>query len=616
MNRLNEIARRCAAPFVRDVELQTEIENEVNDHLACSAAEVGEDEAVKRFGDPEPVAQELLLSNFNRLKWRSRFKLAVKSLIVPAVLASVFFCVSRDTLGGIVISSNLISNVPTTDARYTARFNFAMRVAGRPVLTDEQCEKLMSRRPSLADAKTAFERDQTMARRMMYINLLYEENAPQLEDELKAAIAAEPDNAFFYFMLSHDLFKEAVDVDHDGDTHSQVYTVKDRKLLDQAMQYYLEGTRKPYMRLWLAEMYTPAGELIPTDGTVCGWLLQLSHTASLLLPHLAMLRADSREALWYAELLLKDKDPRAAEFLNGWKREALLLAQSDDLSYISQLVCGAIAKQPAEGELPKLLRHAGYEPAAVELERQCAEARAPFLGIREMAKSQSELVKVDGGIVARVLLSPIALGNDLTRNALWPERKFTMAVFSSVTLLALEGVVVILIAILAVIFAFRHRGAYLMVLPGRAYLKLLLFAVAIPLVVWMIFSYVLYRNQLPCQKAWFWSFIVLVAYFIWFMVTAVITLVRRYRKLNGRPIRFALLIGNMIVLMAGFIAINTVLMRPILQAVQTQAMEEDRMVFYGKGFTPAEDRATAMLRDSQVKVLKELIKQPIRLDEK
>jgi len=180
----------------------------------------------------------------------------------------------------------------------------------------------------------------------------------------------------------------------------------------------------------------------------------------------------------------------------------------------------------------------------------------------------------------------------------------------------MEAAVVAVIAILAVIFVFRHRGVYLMVLPGRTYLKLLVFGAVVPLAVWTVFSYVLYRNPMTCGTASFWSASVLTACAIWFTVLAVITLARRYRKLNGIRIPFPLLNGNLIVLLAGFVAVSTILMRPCLDLVRARAMKEDRMVFYGKVFTPAEDKATAVLRDGQIKILEEQVKQPIVLDKK
>ena len=159
-NRIDDIVKRCSAPFARDAELKTEIENEVNDHLASAAAEVGEAEAVKRFGDPEPVAQELLLSNFNRLKWRSRFKLVVKILIVPAVLASVFFCVSRDTIGGNLLMQELLSRSMSQDHEARMRkINALLLLSGRPQLDDRQYRVLMNIPAPLAELKAELDKN-------------------------------------------------------------------------------------------------------------------------------------------------------------------------------------------------------------------------------------------------------------------------------------------------------------------------------------------------------------------------------------------------------------------------------------------------------------------------
>ena len=615
MNRLNEIAERCSAPFARDAELKTEIENEVNDHLASAAAEVGEEEAVRRFGDPEPVAQELLLSNFNRLKWRLRFKLAVKILIVPAVLASVFFCVSRDLLGGMLISSAIMTD-HLDHASARQKLNWAMLLSGRPDFSDEQYRALCCRMAAPAELRAAFEKSSTALNCEKYILALMcsqDVSPDEYERALRVAIEVEPDNALYYFLLCHRLFAQAVTVGGSKDGGDTCYTVKDRKLLDQSMRYYLEGTAKPYMRMRLSEIYIPGRELFPDDGTFSGWLLQLTHTASWPLPYLSPLREVSREALWYAELLLNERDPRAKEFLNGRTREALLLAKSDDPTLITQLGAPAILGVP--NDISAALHEDGYGRIADELARQEAAARAPHRKIRGDRESNFAQIKARGGICGAILLR--GLGSGFTREQLWPERKFTMAASNNLMLMGMEVAVVGLIAVLVVVFAFAHRGVYLMVLPSRTYLRLLVFGAALPLAVWMLCTYALYRAPLAVNWVLLWSCCMLAVYLVWFMVLAVLVLAKRYRRLNGLRLPFRLLIGNLIVLLAGFVAVNTLVMRPWLGWMQTQAMREDRVVLHSSNaFTPAEDNVVAVLRDEQIKVLEALVKQPIMLDEK
>ena len=96
-----------------------------------------------------------------------------------------------------------------------------------------------------------------------------EDAAPDVvEDELSAAVAAEPDNALYDLLLSARLCRRAVETEIDPNVKDPFYVVKDRKLFDRAMACYLSGIKKPHLRTYLAEINAPASAMFPGDGTL------------------------------------------------------------------------------------------------------------------------------------------------------------------------------------------------------------------------------------------------------------------------------------------------------------------------------------------------------------
>ena len=96
-------------------------------------------------------------------------------------------------------------------------------------------------------------------------------------------------------------------------------------------------------------------------------------TGHWVLPYLAQIHEGAKVASYYGELLVAENDPRADEFLNGWKRQSLLMAESDDRTLIMQLVAASVARRQAPKLVDALRKH-GDEKAAAELARQADEA--------------------------------------------------------------------------------------------------------------------------------------------------------------------------------------------------------------------------------------------------
>ena len=472
MNSPEEIVKRCAAPFARDVELQTEIANEVADHLRSSAAENGEEEAVRRFGPPEETAEELLLANFKRLGRRTRLRLVIKFLLVPLMLAAVLFCVGRDIMPIFFLNAD----APNLHA--------IRSIAGyRNFSDDEKAAILCRKTPEKALAE--FQAAPGPVTRSAYIFALATKNDPasgELEKALEEAVAAEPDNAFYFLMLSKAVAERAVDREANGDIK-----IKDRALFDRAMNIYLTGAEKSAMHTYLEERNAAGGELVKPDGTFSGWLMWFSHRIRLQLPHLSQLRAAANNAKAYTKILLSENNPRAEAFINSLPKVARLVAKDDTSTLIGQLVARQIDDTPAE--LSAELEAAGYKSVAEEMLHRNDVNEAIRLKTWS-SDEQRKIIFARGGIHARLLLGNF-FGADA--KSLLPERRFSAAAVANFILLFEELLIFAVIVVMTLYLAFRHRGIYLMILPGKKYLQLALFGVVIPLVLWQILDFVLCR---------------------------------------------------------------------------------------------------------------------------
>ena len=125
----------------------------------------------------------------------------------------------------------------------------------------------------------------------------------------------------------------------------------------------------------------------------------------------------------------------------------------------------------------------------------------------------------------------------------------------------------------------------------------------------------MFGNAMPVMKAGMRSAMFLPLYLVWFTVLAVLVLRRRYRRLNAAKITRLLQNGNLVVLLAGFVLVNSLIMRPYFSWVEHRAMSGTMSMFSGKHWTAAEGNINEAIRGGRIKILKEIIKQPIRLEQ-
>ena len=385
---------------------------------------------------------------------------------------------------------------PDPDARMR-RLNSFLLLAGRPRLNSEEYRMLSGIPAPLAELKVELENTPNPVNRARYIMaLIADKNAAPdaVEDELAAAVAAEPDNALYDLLLSERLCRRAVE--QTGYGKDTVYTVKDRKLLDRAMACYLSGIEKPHLRTYLAEIYAPNMAMFPNDGTFTGWSLKLMAASNWLLPHIFPMCRSGEIASYYTELLVAENDPRADEFLNGWKRQSLLMLESDDPTDTMEWGAESVAREQSP-MLVDALREHGDEKAATELARQADEAgtirRADLLQYCAQSSPKIAIENYAGRCrelsLAELTATPESQSScrGLAQLAV---RVVALAASDTVALAVMELLAAVMMLVLAFDFWADHRGAYMMVLPGRSYLKLLLFGVILPLVLWQVWSHI------------------------------------------------------------------------------------------------------------------------------
>ncbi len=508
------------------------------------------------------------------------------------MLAAVLFCVGRDIIPIFHLKTKI------TDPNATSS------ILGYRNFSDDEKAAILGRKTpdkALAEFQTA----PGPVTRSAYIFALVEKNDPatgELEKALEEAVAAEPDNAVYFLMLSKVVAERAVDREANGDIK-----IKDRALFDRAMNIYLTGAEKSAMHTYIEERNAAGGELVKPDGTFTGWLMWFSHRIQLKLPHFSQLRAAVNNAKAYTGILLSENDPRAEIFINSFPKVARLVAEDDTSTLIGQLVAQRINDTPAS--LSAELEAAGYKNAAEEMQRR-RNAHEDILRNWKQNDEQRKIIVEKGGILSELLLWGVIPVDD--ERQFLPERRFSGAAVANFILLFEELLIFAVIVAMALYLVFRHRGIYLMILPGKKYLQLALFGVVIPLVLWQILDFVLCRTvRFPVATVV--NILAMTVMTSWFIILAVKMLKKRHLQLNGVKIGRPILTANMIVLLTGMMALQTMLMRPWLEAVRKTAMAEDTLIFHGKLITPAEDEAAMRLRSQLLDEFNRQIANPVKL---
>ena len=322
----------CIQPLRRDPEIALDVRQELAGHLEEHLAEgMSEEEALRRFGDPEEIGAGLFQANFKRMKLRAKIRLAVMILAVPAAIAAFFFSINFRFWIGMAALKDLFDSPPP--ALKTIYAIVSATGLGKTRLSPDDAiiacgDSSRGATPNLSAAANAqyaiAERhpDNRVFRANAVLHMLNGASAdklPFLIDEIKKAKQLEPENGLYDFLLAALLLEDALEVS--AAPPEPRFQLRDRARLDQAMAIFRSGLSKPYVRTYLREMAAKRDALLNSETMdFASGVQRIVRQCRISLPHLKCYRKLSRALPFYGELL--NAEGRYAEgdfFLDAWK---------------------------------------------------------------------------------------------------------------------------------------------------------------------------------------------------------------------------------------------------------------------------------------------------------
>jgi len=226
--------------------------------------------------------------------------------------------------------------------------------------------------------------------------------------ELEMAKGKDPDNALYNYISTGLLLKKACKAEAKGEKENKTkysIKIKDRKLMNQAVEEYLKGTQKKYFNTYITDMLHCRFNIMGQPQNVTEHLKRIIVSFSVLFPHLGYLRNIPRSLWLYAVILQKEgKQQEALNIVAPW--ETYIKQITEDSNTLISVLVSAAAADIGEKEIPEIFRRAGEiklaENAKQELENIAAPVKKFKASIREYSIDRKLLEKT--GIFAGLLL--------------------------------------------------------------------------------------------------------------------------------------------------------------------------------------------------------------------
>ncbi|MFA7231229.1 MAG: permease prefix domain 1-containing protein [Victivallaceae bacterium] len=502
MDKLNQALDLFTEGLRSDPEVRLDIRRELQSHLEEKIAEetiAGHSDeeslelALKTFGSPVEVADDLADANRQRMKFRARMRLLAGTLLIPAVIICAIFSLnvgsSFNFLGSIfsvgeASTLNKVGKIFSFNIfpRYTPEQQF--------ILYGDHTKKTNAERQKAIWDK--FPDNKIYAAN--YITSLmgswsYDgKNRDFVLSEIGRAERLDPDNALYNYLAAGIMLKAACkeialpQKDRKIQTQYRI-EIKDRALLEKAMREYLIGVNKKYCSSYTKDLLKQRLQIIGRADSLGGQLEQISVAAGTILPNLSFYRSMSIIMPEYAGFLIKEgKKQEALQYLNTWQ-QFIRHINSDGDYLIGVLVTAAIARIDME-KLPPLYEKLGMAKTAKKVVKDAELLYAPVKEFKEKVRlfKFKPAVNYGGGALTNVLLP--GLGREFTNEELAPERHVEYVFCQKITLAVIN-----LLLLIGIIFAtgtalyWRLRsGSRLLLLtpPPRTMLKIMSLSIILP----------------------------------------------------------------------------------------------------------------------------------------
>ncbi|MDD4816671.1 MAG: hypothetical protein PHI85_01715 [Victivallaceae bacterium] len=582
MNNIDNAVETATERLKDDYALHAEVAAELRDHLEESACDSGsEEEALKRFGEPEEIAGQLFTANLSRFKWHSLARMIMKYAALPAMAAGLYFSVDPDLLR-------------------TAR-NFLPLMNGRPQTApmpdDPESQFLIagdrSRKGKAQQLRAIWEKypdnKMYMATYIDQLLLPIDDNAAigkeTVEKELELAMAVDPDNAIFNYYLAF------IDPGVTGDGHRQLFVVTDRGKLDRTMQTLSAGYAKPYLTSFSKERGLQLVELYNCEARekLSQSMLYTLTMADCPLPHPSMFRRAANINLLYAEMLIDEgKSAEALPYLEAWKP---MLTQLNRKAWtlIDNLVMMTVARKYSQ-QAALLYRKAGMEDKAAALETELAPLIALHDAWRVKDANYGATIKEHGGMMANLLLPNLRAVTPLTPEMLRPECQldYLLVDIFALTICAAGMLLICAVTALRLFFCVLivQRPRFV-VLPLKNLLQIFALGIALPLAIFFVTSWLDplnwrelgIKNEISVR---FMAFNIVWLGFVtpfWLMGLYTCTTSRYVVKLTGKKPDTATTDLNLLMALMFATLLIAAICQPMLQYRKNRIFAEDSVFF-------------------------------------
>jgi len=452
MDRVNEFVEAVTRRLRADRELHMDVAHEVRAHLEDAAAEAraqgGSEEetleaAMKAFGDPDEVAEQLYEANRRRMRVHALAKWANRLVLVPAALAvALLLCsftvrtgkavlgnATKQDLWEIVGLDELLESPPPARAGLSEDETFKCRH-----LTEEltDAEQLIARFPDDPVLYAHYVR--LLSEGFDRADPAYEHQRPASDEEFQGWLAVldrgeqvEPDNAFYDYMKATLMMMRSsrIEVDaglpfeypsadaEDGVARRQGarVVILDRAMFERAMGQVYEGMAKAHFTSHAADVVHLREALWRPPRTLDEWLAHTARHGAVLMPHLSQLRGLFLRLPARALALAETGDAEgAARLAERMARPAVQMG--GDAGSVIELLVAQYGFSETAGLAPEILKLVGRPAEAAEARRAFETTLVGYNRLRQEAKDRAQdyekRQRIEGSVTGAMLRSHLA----------------------------------------------------------------------------------------------------------------------------------------------------------------------------------------------------------------
>jgi hypothetical protein len=502
-----------ADPEVRlDVksELRSHLEEKIEENLRSGLnEEESAKQALKAFGDTVCISDGIAAANTGKMSLRGKLRVLAGALLIPAVIICAFISFNPAKMQISFSPGHLMEGSACFADKLGWRdkdFWFLERYTPDEKLILYGDKNRKSRAEQQKAIWERFPNDKVYLAN--YILMLLAEKKKDkawgetMSSMLKIAKRLDPDNAFYDYVNTGLLVEKGLKEEskrkrvmkNGKETVKEefFFTVKDRKLMDEAVEAYLAGTRKKYYRTYIMDMLRRRLDIMGKPLSIVENIRQIAVSAGVLLPHLSNLRSTVRSTLGYAEILQKEgRQQEALRIIAPWK--PFLKQITEDANFLIDVLVDVAIAAIGEKTIPEIYRKAGKTKLAEAAGHELKMILEPYKNWKaEIAENNIDLKVLEKtGVLAAMLLPALgkmdyseedfAVSNKIEYTAL---EKFAVVVLNALFMTGMIG------ALLTALYWRLRSGRKALLLAPSAGLvgRILLLGIILPLAVYLLVS--------------------------------------------------------------------------------------------------------------------------------